>query len=98
MRYKNNSKFKILIQLENEVKEILPNQIFSCPEILNYGFLKKLKSNTTPNSAGTTVSPTKKYKKRAAKKKKVVEEKIVSIVREEATKKEPIDGSDKTEG
>jgi len=94
MRYKNNSKFKMLIQLENMVKEVLPNEVFSSSEVLNYGFLERLDPQAALNLADSIAPPSRKYKTRAKKEKKVVVEKAADLA---VPEEENLDGSDKTE-
>jgi len=98
MRYKNNSKFKMLIQLEKSVKEVLPNEVFSCAEDLNYGFLEKLDPNAALNLADSIAPPAKKYKKRTPKKKKVVIEAVLEDGDLKISPEDPVDGSDNSEG
>jgi hypothetical protein len=42
MRYKNTSRYKVLIQVGPEIKELLPNQVFESNRVLNYKFLVRV--------------------------------------------------------
>ena len=97
MRYKNKSKFKMLIQLEKTVKEVLPNEVFSCKEDLNYGFLERLDPKAALNLADSIAPPSRKYKKRTPKKKKEVKP-VVEDGDLATPTEEPLDGSNNSEG
>jgi hypothetical protein len=44
MKYRNRSRYKVLLQLgKNRIKEIFPNEIFFSSERLNYSFLTEVK-------------------------------------------------------
>jgi hypothetical protein len=42
MRYKNTSRHKVLIQVGDEIKEIVPNEVFESSERLNYSFVSEV--------------------------------------------------------
>lgn len=44
MQYRNKSRYKMLIQLDSGVKEVLPNEVFDTPETLEYSFLEEIKA------------------------------------------------------
>ena len=64
MRYKNKSRHKMLLQLQEGVKEIYPNEEFDSPEALVYSFLEEIKPKTKskpkPKPKVTTKSKSKK--------------------------------------
>jgi len=45
MQYRNKSRYKMLIQLDSGVKEVLPNEVFNTPETLEYSFLEEIKAS-----------------------------------------------------
>jgi len=99
MKYKSNSRFKMLIQLKDGIKEIFPNEIFSCSEVLNYQFLTKLDSEAAFNLADSIAPPSKRYAKSVAPKKR---KRVAKVVPDKTTLetplKEDLNGSDNSEG
>jgi len=97
MKYRNKSRHKMLIQLQDEVKEIFPNQIFEVAENLSYSFLeevidrkprvKKTQESPALHLADSIAPPVEEFK--PEKKKKKVAKKSIA--------KEDTDGGDSTE-
>lgn len=60
MRYKNKSRHKMLLQLQEGVKEIYPNEEFDSPEALVYSFLEEIKPKSKPKPKVIIKSKSKK--------------------------------------
>jgi len=60
MRYKNKSRHKMLLQLQEGVKEIYPNEEFDSPEALVYSFLEEIKTKNKPKPKVIIKSKSKK--------------------------------------
>lgn len=43
MKYRNKSNFRMLLFVEEKIKEIRPNEVFNSSEVLNYSFLEEVK-------------------------------------------------------
>ena len=60
MRYRNKSRHKMLLQLQEGVKEIYPNEEFDSPEALVYSFLEEIKPKSKPKPKVIIKSKSKK--------------------------------------
>ena len=67
MRYRNKSRHKMLLQLEDGVKEVYPNEEFDSSENLAYSFLEEIKPKTKPKPKPKVIIKSKSKKQTTLK-------------------------------